>query len=44
MVWQQADLAWLATAVWFGAAHLPTYGWKTIFAFAVVASLAATAS
>lgn len=74
-------LAWLATAVWFGAAHLPTYGWNfaqalliigaarlvltlayirtknlwvstgahilndwTIFTFALVASLAATAS
>lgn len=21
-------IAWLATAIWFGAAHLPTYGWN----------------
>lgn len=27
-------IAWLATAVWFGAAHLPTYDWN--FAQAII--------
>lgn len=31
-----AVLAWLITAVWFGAAHLPTYGWNFAQAFLVV--------
>lgn len=29
-------LAWLITAVWFGAAHLPTYGWNFAQAFLVI--------
>jgi hypothetical protein len=29
-------LAWLLTAVWFGAAHLPTYGWNFAQAFIVI--------
>jgi len=28
-----AILAWLITAVWFGAAHLPTYDWNVVQAF-----------
>jgi membrane protease YdiL (CAAX protease family) len=29
-------IAWLVTAVWFGAAHLPTYGWNVIQALVVI--------
>lgn len=29
-------VAWLVTAVWFGAAHLPTYGWNPVQAFLVI--------
>jgi membrane protease YdiL (CAAX protease family) len=29
-------LAWLLTAIWFGAAHLPTYGWNFAQAFIVI--------
>lgn len=29
-------LAWLITAVWFGAAHLPTYGWNFAQAFLII--------
>ncbi len=29
-------IAWLATAIWFGAAHLPTYGWNVAQAFLVI--------
>lgn len=29
-------LAWLLTAVWFGAAHLPTYNWNFAQAFIVI--------
>ncbi|ROS75803.1 hypothetical protein EDF24_1374 [Curtobacterium sp. PhB130] len=29
-------IAWLATAVWFGAAHLPTYGWNFAQAFLII--------
>lgn len=29
-------VAWLATAVWFGAAHLPTYGWNVAQALIVI--------
>ncbi|MGO4807736.1 CPBP family intramembrane glutamic endopeptidase [Arthrobacter sp. 2MCAF15] len=29
-------LAWLITAAWFGAAHLPTYGWNFAQAFLVI--------
>lgn len=29
-------VAWLVTAVWFGAAHLPTYGWNVAQAFLVI--------
>ncbi|MBF4607812.1 CPBP family intramembrane glutamic endopeptidase [Curtobacterium sp. VKM Ac-1393] len=29
-------IAWLVTAVWFGAAHLPTYGWNVAQAFLVI--------
>ena len=29
-------LAWLITAVWFGAAHLPTYGWNFAQAILVI--------
>ncbi|QIK61881.1 CPBP family intramembrane metalloprotease [Leucobacter viscericola] len=29
-------LAWLITAVWFGAAHLPTYGWNVAQALLVI--------
>ncbi len=28
--------AWLATAVWFGAAHLPAYGWNVAQSFLVI--------
>ncbi|WAP50577.1 CPBP family intramembrane metalloprotease [Arthrobacter sp. ATA002] len=31
-------LAWLITAVWFGAAHLPTYGWNFAQAFLIIGS------
>ncbi len=31
-------LAWLITAVWFGAAHLPTYGWNVAQAFLIIGS------
>ncbi|MCT9821267.1 CPBP family intramembrane metalloprotease [Microbacterium sp. W1N] len=31
-------IAWLATAVWFGAAHLPTYGWNFAQALLVIGS------
>ncbi|BDI23943.1 CAAX amino protease [Herbiconiux sp. L3-i23] len=29
-------LAWLVTAVWFGAAHLPTYDWNFAQAFLII--------
>lgn len=29
-------LAWLLTAIWFGAAHLPTYGWNFLQAVVVI--------
>jgi membrane protease YdiL (CAAX protease family) len=29
-------LSWLLTAVWFGAAHLPTYQWHVAQAFIVI--------
>ena len=29
-------LAWLISAVWFGAAHLPTYGWNLAQAMIVI--------
>lgn len=29
-------LAWLLSAVWFGAAHLPTYDWNFAQAFIVI--------
>lgn len=29
-------IAWLATAIWFGAAHLPTYGWNFAQAFLII--------
>ena len=29
-------LAWLITAAWFGAAHLPTYGWNFAQAFLII--------
>jgi uncharacterized protein len=29
-------IAWLVTAAWFGAAHLPTYGWNFAQAFLVI--------
>lgn len=29
-------IAWLATAIWFGAAHLPTYGWNSAQAFLTI--------
>lgn len=29
-------VAWLATAIWFGAAHLPTYGWNVAQALLVI--------
>lgn len=29
-------IAWLVTAVWFGAAHLPTYGWNVAQALLVI--------
>lgn len=29
-------LAWLITALWFGAAHLPTYGWNFAQAFLII--------
>ena len=29
-------LAWLITALWFGAAHLPTYGWNVAQAFLII--------
>lgn len=29
-------VAWLVTAVWFGAAHLPTYGWNPVQAFLII--------
>lgn len=31
-------LAWLITALWFGAAHLPTYGWNFAQAFLIIGS------
>ncbi|WP_051388729.1 CPBP family intramembrane glutamic endopeptidase [Arthrobacter sp. 35W] len=31
-------LAWLVTAVWFGAAHLPTYGWNVAQALLIIGS------
>lgn len=31
-------LAWLVTAVWFGAAHLQTYGWDVVQALVVIGS------
>ncbi|WP_313812557.1 CPBP family intramembrane glutamic endopeptidase [Glutamicibacter sp.] len=31
-------LAWIITAVWFGAAHLPTYGWNFVQAIFVIGS------
>ncbi len=31
-------IAWLVTAVWFGAAHLPTYGWNFAQALMVIGS------
>lgn len=29
-------LAWIGCAIWFGAAHLPTYSWNFVQAFAVI--------
>jgi len=29
-------IAWLVTAAWFGAAHLPTYGWNFAQAFLII--------
>ncbi|WP_432571391.1 CPBP family intramembrane glutamic endopeptidase [Kineococcus sp. SYSU DK005] len=29
-------VAWLVTAIWFGAAHLPTYGWNLAQALVVI--------
>lgn len=29
-------LAWLISAVWFGAAHLPTYGWNVAQSFIII--------
>lgn len=29
-------IAWLITALWFGAAHLPTYGWNFAQAFLII--------
>lgn len=29
-------VAWLVVAVWFGAAHLPTYGWNVLQALVVI--------
>ena len=29
-------IAWIATAVWFGAAHLPTYDWNVLQAIVVI--------
>ncbi|WP_022889166.1 CPBP family intramembrane glutamic endopeptidase [Agromyces italicus] len=31
-------LAWVASALWFGAAHLPTYDWNAAQAFLVIGS------
>lgn len=31
-------IAWIATAVWFGAAHLPTYDWNVLQAILVIGS------
>lgn len=31
-------IAWLVTAAWFGAAHLPTYGWNFAQAFLIIGS------
>ncbi len=31
-------VAWFATALWFGAAHLPTYGWNFAQAFLIIGS------
>ena len=31
-------VAWIATAIWFGAAHLPTYGWNVLQALVVIGS------
>ncbi len=31
-------LAWIASALWFGAAHLPTYDWNVAQAFLVIGS------
>ncbi|TFV94857.1 CPBP family intramembrane glutamic endopeptidase [Leifsonia flava] len=31
-----AILAWLITALWFGAAHLPTYDWNVVQALVVI--------
>ncbi|MFE6964850.1 CPBP family intramembrane glutamic endopeptidase [Agromyces sp. NPDC057679] len=31
-------LAWVASALWFGAAHLPTYDWNVAQAFLVIGS------
>lgn len=30
--------AWVLTALWFGAAHLPTYGWNVAQAFLIIGS------
>ena len=31
-------LAWIISAIWFGAAHLPTYGWNVVQAIVVIGS------
>jgi uncharacterized protein len=31
-------VAWIATAIWFGAAHLPTYDWNVLQAIVVIGS------
>ncbi|MFF2388671.1 CPBP family intramembrane glutamic endopeptidase [Agromyces sp. NPDC058104] len=31
-------LAWIASALWFGAAHLPTYGWNVAQSFLIIGS------
>jgi membrane protease YdiL (CAAX protease family) len=29
-------IAWVVTAIWFGAAHLPTYDWNVLQCFLVI--------
>ena len=31
-------LAWIISAIWFGAAHLPTYDWNVVQAIVVIGS------